>query len=76
MPSLGSYGPVRYPQWTRTRWYIGHRVRTTENGTRLPDDRVIFPCRYNPTEETHGQEFGYVTGPFRTKREALDNAAY
>lgn len=75
MPSLGSYGPAKEPVWTRTRWFIGHRQRAGVSGGRLYD-KVIFPCRYTPTYETHGREFGYVTGPYRSKREAYAHIGY
>ena len=48
------------------RWYIGHR-----EGTRTP-----FRAASTPTEVSHGHLYGYVTGPFRTKRAAVWGCQY
>ena len=47
----------------RKRWYIGHQRQT---GT-----RVAFQAEVTPTAESHGHLYGWVTGPFRTKRAAI-----
>jgi hypothetical protein len=44
----------------RKRWYIG-----LLNGT---GKRQAFQAGSVPTAETHGNEYGAVIGPFRTRR--------
>lgn len=65
-------GPARPAVWTRTRYFVGHRNGSPENG--YVQTRVVFPCVYVPTDATHGKLYGYVTGPFRLKTEAMERA--
>lgn len=44
----------------RARYYVGLLFGRAE----------VFTSRETPTEETHGDRFGAVVGPFRTKRAA------
>ena len=53
------------PQWTRKRWFAGYKG---------PGDLDVFPCYYTPTAETHKPPYGFVDGPYRTKKAATDRA--
>ena len=48
----------------RKRWYVG--LKHDAAGT-----REAFQSEEEPTEASHGQLYGYVTGAFRTKRAAF-----
>lgn len=55
--------------WTRPRWFIG-----VDNNAR---ECVVFPCRYKPTEQTHGlmaAHYGYCIGPYKTSKDAIAHA--
>lgn len=57
-------GPACEAVWPRNRFFVGfHNVRT--DGTVTHVQNTVFPCRYVPTESTHGHLYGYVRGPFR-----------
>ena len=47
----------------KKRWYIGHQTGT---GIRTP-----FQATETPTYESHSHLYGWVNGPFRTKRAAF-----
>jgi hypothetical protein len=49
----------------RQRYYVG-LAKTTFNDTTFQ----LFRSPYIPTEESHGELYGAVIGPFRTKRGA------
>jgi hypothetical protein len=49
-----------------SKWYVGVK----SSGARTP-----FKSEFTPTRETHGNLFGAVIGPFRTKRGAMFDAA-
>ena len=38
--------------------------------------RKVFKSDVTPTQETHGEQFNAVIGPFRTKRGAMFAAAF
>lgn len=38
--------------------------------------REVFKCEHTPTEASHGAQYGYVIGPFRTMRGAWHMAVY
>lgn len=48
------------------KWYVGMLKGTTKN--------VAFPSELEPTNETHGDLYGFFTGPFWT-REGAEYAA-
>ena len=45
----------------RSRWYVG----------RTGGELVAFKCSTIPTSTSHGDEYTYVIGPFKTKRGAV-----
>lgn len=40
------------------------------------DKRTVFKSAATPTQETHGDRYGAVVGPFRTMRAAIWMAKY
>lgn len=38
--------------------------------------REVFKCEHTPSEASHGAQYGYVIGPFRTMRGAYHMALY
>lgn len=55
------------PEWTRKRWFVGS---ITGGGY------VVFSCIYTPTRETHGYQYGFCFGPYKTRTEAFRVKAY
>jgi len=50
--------------WTRKRWFVGRKVTGGDE---------VFPSMFTPSRESHGHLYGFVIGPFRTRRKAIDN---
>ncbi len=49
------------PMRKRKRWYVG----------RMGEDYLAFSSHTLPTQETYGNRYSYVIGPFRTKKAAF-----
>ena len=48
------------------KWYLGINGQA----------RKVFKAAMTPTQESHGEQFNTVVGPFRTKRGAMFTAAF
>lgn len=53
----------------RKKWYAGFVNSGDRHGY------VIFGTTVEPTEETFGQVFKFVTGPYRTRKDAYLNTS-
>lgn len=52
----------------KPKWYVGKRHASVA--------RVVFTSEMTPTQQTHGDRFSSVIGPFRTKRAASFTALF
>ena len=50
--------------WTRKRWFVGYKVT---------GGYEVFSSMFTPTNKSHGHLYGFVIGPYRTRRKAIDN---
>ena len=55
----------------KAKWYVG--CKTYRSGQTI---RKAFKSETEPTQETHGLQYGAVWGPFRTRRGAEFGASW
>lgn len=66
------------------KWYVGKKLirpslflKDSEGmGSAIATSDEVFVCEQVPTETSHGNQYAFVIGPFRTRRGAEYMAAY
>ena len=70
MASVKAGWPIQASIEAGSKWYIGHKKG------KVGKDKEAFQSPTTPTEKSHGDKYGAVTGPFKTEKGARYAEAY